>query len=340
MTKLVRMAVPTGSLLERARTDLLLAEAGLNIKGYYPGMKDFKLSTKSYDVEPVPQRPQEMPEDLFDGKYDLAICASDCVENLRLAGKKVIKLADLDYGDSRLVYLVKEGTNANSINDFLRNRECQRTEFSVEFVNLTYYNLLRNKVYRKLYGRMLPTKIWEGKSVDKKSNPDVIIKYSYGSTESKIVNGLVDCIGDVVSSGETMEKNRLKIIGNIFKRSVAGLYANENSLKDEELRSKIRTIEKSLCGVIKGQKNYIALINTPRGKLEELRAYLRKRKFTAKGPGEFDIPGTFEGKRWMDVVTEVPKDKWFYFLEEMGKLGIDDVARIATQQIITRSQNG
>jgi ATP phosphoribosyltransferase len=51
--------------------------------------------------------------------------------------------------------------------------------------------------------------------VDK--NIDVHVEFSWGATEAKVVEGLVDAVVEVTETGSTIKANKLRIIHELMK---------------------------------------------------------------------------------------------------------------------------
>jgi len=80
---------------------------------------------------------------------------------------------------------------------------------------------------------------------EKKIN--VHIEFSWGATEAKVVEGLVDAIVEVTETGTTIKANKLKIIHELMKTNTQ-LIANHDAWNDPWKRQKIEQIRTLLNG--------------------------------------------------------------------------------------------
>ena len=72
-------------------------------------------------------------------------------------------------------------------------------------------------------------------------NIHVHVEFSWGATEAKVVEGLVDAIVEVTETGTTIRANKLKIIHELMKTNTK-LIANREAWKDPWKRQKIEQI--------------------------------------------------------------------------------------------------
>src|SRR4030065_2642844 len=80
---------------------------------------------------------------------------------------------------------------------------------------------------------------------EKKIN--VHVEFSWGATEAKVVEGLVDAIVEGTETGPTIRANKLKIIHELMKTNTR-LIANHRAWEDPWKRQKIEQIRLLLNG--------------------------------------------------------------------------------------------
>jgi len=73
------------------------------------------------------------------------------------------------------------------------------------------------------------------------------VEFSWGATEAKVVEGLVDAIVEVTETGSTIRANKLKIIHELMKTNTQ-LIANRSAWEDPWKRQKIDQIKTLLTG--------------------------------------------------------------------------------------------
>lgn len=210
---LLRLGIPKGSL--EANTVELFKRAGWKIsyneRSYFPAVDDDELAC--YLI-----RAQEMARYVEDGTLDLGLTGRDwVVEN----DADVIVIQDLVYSkasrqQARWVLAVREDSPVRNIEDL------QGKRISTELVNFT----------RRYF---------------KDRDIDVQVEFSWGATEAKVVEGLVDAVVEVTETGSTLRANKLKIIHELMKTNTQ-LIANKEAWNDPWKRRKIEQISLLLRG--------------------------------------------------------------------------------------------
>lgn len=298
----VSFALPKGSLQDE--TIKFLRDAGYEIKGversYRPSINDPEITLKFL-------RPQEIPILVEAGNHDIGITGLDWIEETN-ANIKI--LLNLDYGRVSLVLAISRlQTNINSLDDLLlwKYKRSEDLKISTEYPNITANYLLKNKVYKKLYGDTHPLIItpWWCKG----ENKMVKIFLSFGATEAKPPED-ADAIVDVTDTGTTLERNNLRPIETLMK-SNAVLIANKNALKSNK-REKILDIVALLKGVIDGRKRVHIFVNIRKEKLNDLLSILPALKSPTISP--------LAEEGWYSVNTIITKDDFLKILPSLRRL--------------------
>lgn len=209
----LKIGIPKGSL-ENNTVDLF-KRAGWRItydsRSYFPDIDDPEISCKLV-------RAQEMSRYIEDGNLDMGLTGIDWI---RENSSDVVTVQDLIYSkvsarQARWVLVVREDSPYQRIEDMEGKR------ISTELVNFT-----------KRY------------FADKKIN--VHVEFSWGATEAKVVEGLVDAVVEVTETGSTIRANKLRIIHELMKTNTQ-LIANRVSWNDPWKRKKIEQIRTLLMG--------------------------------------------------------------------------------------------
>ncbi|MEE8358670.1 MAG: ATP phosphoribosyltransferase [Candidatus Hydrothermarchaeales archaeon] len=233
---MLRLAIPKGSLEEQ--TLLLFRQADLEVKR---GFRDYNPKINDPRIGKVKiLRPQEIPQYVEEGYFDLGISGWDWVNE---SGADVEVIADMPYskqgsGKVKLVVAVGEDSDIEKPEDIKPN-----SRVTTEFPNLT-------KKYFEELG--IP----------------VEIHFSYGASEAKVPE-LMDVVIDLTETGETLRKNRLRIIGTILESSTK-LLANKESWNDPKKRYAMQQIKTLLLGVIEARGKVLLSMNVSEEKLEDL----------------------------------------------------------------------
>ena len=211
--KKLKLGIPKGSL--ESNTIELFKRAGWRItydsRSYFPDIDDEGISCALV-------RAQEMSRYVDDGTLDLGLTGKDWIlEN----ESDVVVVQDLVYSkastrQARWVLVVREDSPIKTIEDISGKR------ISTELVNVT-----RNYL--------------------KERGIDAHLEFSWGATEAKVVEGLVDAIVEVTETGSTLRANNLKIVHEVMKTNTQ-LIANKKAWDDPWKRKKIEQISILLGG--------------------------------------------------------------------------------------------
>jgi ATP phosphoribosyltransferase len=212
MNKL-KLGIPKGSL--EANTVELFKKAGWRIsydsRSYFPDIDDEEIVCSLV-------RAQEMSKYVEAGNLDLGLTGKDwIIEN----DSKVVAVQDLVYSktsarQARWVLVVRQDSPIQSIEDM------EGKHISTELVNFT-----------KRYFR--------------ERNINVLVEFSWGATEAKVVEGLVDAIVEVTETGSTIRANKLKIVHELMTTNTQ-LIASQAAWEDPWKRQKIEQIRILLKG--------------------------------------------------------------------------------------------
>ena len=233
--KKLKLGIPKGSL--EANTVDLFKRAGWRItcdsRSYFPDIDDDELSCTLV-------RAQEMSRYVADGTLDLGLTGQDwIIEN----ESDVVAVQDLVYSktstrQARWVLVVREDSPIRSIEDMEGKR------VSTELVNFT-------------------------KRYFAERNIRVQIEFSWGATEAKVVEGLVDAIVEVTETGSTLRANKLKIIHELMRTNTQ-LIANREAWEDSWKRQKIEQIRILLNGSLQAMGKVGLKMNVARENLGRL----------------------------------------------------------------------
>ncbi|MBU0575177.1 MAG: ATP phosphoribosyltransferase [Proteobacteria bacterium] len=234
MNKL-KLGIPKGSL--EANTVELFKRAGWQItydsRSYFPDIDDEELSCTLV-------RAQEMSRYVEDGTLDLGLTGQDwIIEN----ESDVVVVQDLVYSktsarQAKWVLVVREDSPIRSIEDM------EGKKVSTELVNFT----------RRYFAER---------------NINVHVEFSWGATEAKVVEGLVDAIVEVTETGTTIRANKLKIIHELMKTNTK-LIANRGAWEDPWKRQKIEQIRLLLNGSLQALGKVGLKMNVSRENLDRV----------------------------------------------------------------------
>ena len=98
---------------------------------------------------------------------------------------------------------------------------------------------------------------------------EVIVEFSWGATEAKVVSGLADAVVEVTETESTIKAHGLRIIHELMQTNTQ-LIVNHESWKDPQKRKKIEQIALLLKGALLGQKMVGLKMNVPGELMEDV----------------------------------------------------------------------
>ena len=98
---------------------------------------------------------------------------------------------------------------------------------------------------------------------------DVHLEFSWGATEAKVAEGLVDAIVEVTETGSTLRAHGLRIVCDLF-HSVPQLIANRAAWGVPWKREKIEQIALLLAGALRAEAQVGLKMNVPPDRLKEV----------------------------------------------------------------------
>jgi ATP phosphoribosyltransferase len=290
MSKL-KLGIPKGSL--EANTIDLFKRAGWHItcddRSYSPDINDDDISCSLV-------RAQEMSRYVADGNLDLGLTGKDWImEN----ESDVHVVQDLVYSktspkEARWVLVVQEDSPIRAVADM------EGKHISTELVNFT----------RKYFAER---------------HINVQVEFSWGATEAKVVEGLVDAIVEVTETGTTIRANKLRIVHELMRTNTQ-LIANHEAWKDSWKRKKIEQIKVLLNGSLQAMGKVGLKMNVSREKLSVVTGMLP----SLKAP---TISGLYS-EEWFAVETVVSSSMVRDLIPALQEAGAEGIIEYALNKVI------
>lgn len=269
--KILKLGIPKGSLEEN--TVDLFKKAGWRItydsRSYFPDIDDPEISCTLV-------RAQEISRYIEDGTLDLGLTGIDWIlEN----SSDVVTVQDLIYSkvsmrQARWVLVVREDSPYQTIEDM------EGKKISTELVNFT----------KKYFAQ---------------KNINVHVEFSWGATEAKVVEGLVDAVVEVTETGSTIKANKLRIIHELMKTNTQ-LVANRTSWNDSWKRKKIEQIKTMLTGSLQAMGKVGLKLNVSKENLKKVMALLPSLKSptisSLSSPDWFAVESIVDAKSMRDLI--------------------------------------
>ena len=290
MNKL-KFGVPKGSL-EKATIDLF-AKAGWMIKtssrNYFPTVDDPHLSCTII-------RAQEMAHYVEEGVLDAAITGKDWILE---TGSDVVEIQEMIYSKesprpARWVLVVTEDSPIQKLEDL------QGKKISTELVSFTKKYFAERGI-------------------------DVKVEFSWGTTEAKVVEGLVDAIVDVTETGSTIRAHHLRIVHELMQ-STPRLIANKESWLDPWKKEKIQQISTLLKAALGADRMVGLKMNVPHDYLERIIAILP----CLNAP---TVASLYQ-KNWYSIEVVVSEEVVRELIPQLLKAGAEGIIEYALNKVI------
>jgi ATP phosphoribosyltransferase len=207
MKKKIRISIPNKGRIKQPTLDAL-AGAGITV---LEEERTYVSKTSDLRFEAIFARANDIPVYVHYGAVDLGITGHDLILEREA---DILELMDLEFGNATVVVAVPEKSKIKTVADVPA-----LTRVATEFPTIT----------RKYFERL-------GKQVE-------VLEVS-GTAELAPKLGLAQMIVDITSTGETLRKNKLRIIGTLFD-STCRLACNKIAYRTyekeiSELQSKLQ----------------------------------------------------------------------------------------------------
>jgi ATP phosphoribosyltransferase len=221
--KEINLALPDGH--QQGPTAQFLKQAGLALQGYSEELVSRRPSADLDWLGIKVIRPQDMPLQVANGNFDLAITGEDWLrEHLyRFPSSPVKKLFALGFGTVKIVAAVSQDMPADNIDDLrllVESGKLAPPKVASEYINVADRYIRDNRINPY---KLIPT--WGASEVFLPEDADMLI--------------------DNTQTGKTLQQHKLKILDVLFQSS-ACLIANKNSLASYNKKEKINFLTQKL----------------------------------------------------------------------------------------------
>jgi ATP phosphoribosyltransferase len=229
---LLKLGIPKGSL--EAATLELFAQAGWRItphaRNYYPDIDD-------PDIRCALIRAQEMASYVQRGTLDLGITGLDWILEYEAEVEEVCSLtySKASNRPSRWVLVVRQDSPIQRIEDLAGSK------IATELVGFTRRFLAERGI-------------------------DAEVEFSWGATEAKVVEGLVDAVVEITETGSTIRAHGLRIVDEMLVTEPR-LIANRRAMADPARRAKIEQIALMLQAALRARHKVALKCNVPAARL-------------------------------------------------------------------------
>jgi ATP phosphoribosyltransferase len=226
--KEINLALPDGH--QQAPTSQFLRQTGLALQGYSGEIVSRRPSADLDWLGIKVIRPQDMPLQVANSNFDLAITGEDwLLEHLYcFPSSPVKKLFSLGFGAVKIVAAVSRempGADIDELRSLVQSSKFTPLKVASEYINIADKYLRDNHI-----------------------NPYKLIP-TWGASEAFLPED-ADMLIDNVQTGKTLEQHKLKIIDVLF-RSSACLIANKDSLASSDKKEKMEFLTQKLRAGLK-----------------------------------------------------------------------------------------
>jgi ATP phosphoribosyltransferase len=293
----LKLGIPKGSLEEM--TIELFKKSGWKIstssRSYFPSIDDPTIRCSL-------ARPQEMSRYVEMGTLDVAITGKDWILENQSDIQVVCEMvySKTSFRPTRWVLAVPHDSPIQKIEDLKGKR------ISSEMVNFT-------------------------KRYFAERNVSVEVEFSWGATEAKAAEGLVDAIVEVTETGSTIRAHGLKIIHELVE-SCPQLIANKQAWLDPWKRSKIEQIKLLLLGALSAENKVGIKLNVPERDLEKVIELIPS--ITAPTVAPLHPSPNLKGIKWYSVESVLEEAKVRDLIPQLIQAGAVGIIEYPLNKII------
>ena len=281
----IRIVVPDGSMQKKVST--LFENAGLPIT--IENERTNEGSTRVDWIEQIVfQRPQQIPDHIDSGYFDLGIVGEDWIAE---SGYTFPTLLTLPIGRAgtkpvKIVLAVDEA-GVEKAEDLP-----EHCEIATEYVNLS-------KQFFSDIGK-----------------DNIKIRRSYGNTENQVRYG-ASAIIDLTETGNSLRKNNLKIIAEVMKSSTV-VIAHPKSLDDKAKKKYIDCLVRMLDGAFKASARAMLTANVPEDVLDEASQIIGGLKGATRSP-------LHNKEGWYALESVIKKEDEQEIIFKLLQIGVTDI---------------
>ncbi|MCM8798795.1 MAG: ATP phosphoribosyltransferase, partial [Candidatus Omnitrophica bacterium] len=247
------------------------------------------------EIEPILLRAQEIPR-YVETDLDCGITGEDWIQENGVEIKEVCELvyAKQSLKPVRWVIAVPEDSPIKTLKDL------NGKQIATELVRLTRRFLEKNKIKAK-------------------------VEFSWGATEAKVAQGLVEAVVDLTETGKSLRVHKLREIATVCE-STTKFIANHKSWQDRWKREKIEQIALLLKGAINSETKVGLKMNVSQDNLKKIIKHLPAlRKPTVS---QLTQPG------WVAIEVIVEEEIVRNLIPHLKKMGAEGIIEYPLNKVV------
>ena len=287
----LKLGIPKGSL--EAATVELFAHAGWAIssrsRNYFPSIDDDELNCALV-------RSQEMGPYVAGGSLDAGLTGLDWVMETEADVETVCDLVYSKASDrvARWVLVVPRDSAVTKVEDL------EGGKIATELVGFTRRYLAERGIRAE-------------------------VEFSWGATEAKVVEGLVDAAVEITETGSTIRAHGLRIVCDLLQTHTI-LIANKSALADPWKKAKIDQMAMLLTSALTARGKVLLKLNAPADKVEAIVKLLP----SLNAPTVSHLYDT----DWLAVETVVERDHVRSLIPRLRAAGAEGILELPIQKIV------
>lgn len=287
----LRLGIPKGSL--EKSTIALFDKSGWQIRthsrNYFPSIDDEEISCALV-------RAQEMPRYVENGTLDVGLTGKD--------------------------WLLENNADVHVVCDLIYSKASNKpARWVVAVAGDSAITTLKD-----LEGKKISTELLQyTKAYFKERGIHVDVEFSWGATEAKVVEGLVDAVVEITETESTIRAHGLRIIHEMMETNTQ-LVANNAAWTDPWKREKIDQIATLLQAALRAERMVGLKMNVPREKLKDLIKMLPSITAPTVSP-------LYESE-WVSVETVISEKRVRELIPALLKQGATGIIEYALNKLI------
>ncbi|MDI6687039.1 MAG: ATP phosphoribosyltransferase [Desulfobacterales bacterium] len=253
--------------------------------------------------------------EINDDAIECAICRAQEIS-------RYVESGTLDAGLTGKDWIAENSSDVHVISDLVYSKVSARP---ARWVLAVPYDSSIKKI-EDLQGKKIATELVEfTRRYFAERGIDVIVEFSWGATEGKVVSGLADAIVEVTETETTIRAHGLQIIHELMQTNTQ-LIVNHNAWKNPEKREKLEQIALLLKGALLGEKLVGLKMNVPENRLENVVSFLPSLNAPTVSP-------LYQSK-WFSVETVVSSDKVRELIPKLLKSGAEGIIEYPLNKVV------